>query len=882
MRALQTLRLRLRSLIRRQRVESELDEELRYHVERQIEEYVARGMPEKDARRAAMREMGGLEQRKEECRDARGWGWLDDLAWDTRFALRTLRKAPLFSLTVIGSLALGIGATTAAFSAVNAILVRRLPYPDPDRLVWITHEARRLNETSSSFGVHFEDWSRHAQTVEAIAAFTDAGAILTGAGEPVHQSYLRVSPSFFPILGATMSRGRGFLPEEARSGGEPVVVISHGFWQGRLGSDPNAVGRLLRLDDSDVRVVGVLAPTFRTFTHPGDVWVPLTIDPATVRGGRQQHIRVLARLKPGVALQTAEAELREIVNVHEAGNENFRDGRVRLTRLQDHLASDSPRLLLILLGAVSLILLIACTNVANLLLARAAARQKEHAIFAALGAGRFRLVRRMLTECLILAAAAGALGLVLAFAIVRLSTTLSPPGVFILGLIENVATADLDRQVLAFTMAASLLSALVFGLAPALQFSRPDLTRSLKEGGGRDISARHRTRNVFVVVQVALALVLLIGAGLLLRSFVTLVQVAPGYRPDSLLTFRLELPKARYPEHATRARFQQQVLDRLRAVGGVETAAAATNIPLTGGAGDLFFGTEFFPKSQLQLRNVRVGLSSPGYFHAMGIALRQGRDFGERDMSAVPPVLIVTESLARQVFPNEDPLGKTLPMPTSIFKEPATIVGIVDDVARLSHRERKPELYLPFHQQWNLSTMTVVVRSPLDPAVLMPSLRREVHTLDSQLLIQDVKTMNERLAHSVSYRRFILAMLGLLATIALVLASGGVYGMIAYIVAQRTHEVGIRRALGAQPSDVVRLFVRQGMRLGLWGIALGLVAAVALSRVMTSLLFRGVSPTDPLTFASVAVLFMALVWASCWLPARRATRVAPVVALRQE
>ena len=879
MRALRTLRLRLRSLFRRQRVESELDEELRYHVERLIEEYVSRGLSADEARRAALREMGGLEQRKEECRDTRGWRWLDDLVWDARLAVRALRKAPLFTCIVVASLALGIGATTAVFSAVNAMLVRRLPYPDADRLVWIKHEARRLGDSTLAFGVHFEDWSRHAQTLEAIAAFsgTGAGVILTGAGEPVRWNALRVSPSFFPALGAAMSRGRGFLPEEARPGGEPVVVISHGFWQGRLGGDPNVVGRLLRLDDRDVRVVGVLASTFRTFTSEDDVWLPLMIDPATIRGERQQWMGLLARLKPGVAPETAEAELQRIKNIHEAGNEGFLDGRVRLTRLQDDLASGSQRLLLILLGAVSLILLIACANAANLLLARAAARQREQAILSALGAGRFRLVRRMLAESLILAAAGGALGLALAFAVVRLSAALRPPGTF--GPIENVTTVDLDWHVLTFTMAASLLSALVFGLAPALHFSRPDLARSLKEGGGRGGSARQRTRSVFVVVQVALALVLLIGAGLLLRSFFTLLRVDPGYSADRLLTFRLELPKTRYPEHAARARFQQQLLERLRAVSGVESAAAATNVPLTG-AGDLFFGTQVFGTDRFGSQ-VRVGLTSPGYFHAMGIALRQGRDFGERDTSAVPPLLIVTESLARLGFPGEDPLGKTLPMPAFISKEPATIVGVVGDVAREAHRERKPELYLPFHQHWNLPMMTIVVRSTLDPAVLMPSLRREMHSLDGQLLIQDVKTMNERLATSVAPRRFVLAMLGLLAAVAVILASGGVYGMIAYIVAQRTHEVGIRRALGAQPRDVVRLFVGHGMRLGACGVGLGLVAAITLSRAMTSLLFR-ISPLDPLTFAIVAFLFSCVIWTACWLPARQATRVAPVVALREE
>jgi len=880
MRALQTLRLRLRSLFRRQRVESELDEELRHHVDRLIEENVARGMSADEARHAALREMGGLEQRKEECRDTRGWRWLEDLTWDARFAVRTFRKSPVFSITVIASLTLGIGVTTAVFSAVNAMLLRRLPYPDPDRLMWVTHEGRRLNDSTVVYGVQFDDWRRHTRTLEDIAATAGAGApILRGVGEPVHVGAQRVSPTFFSILGASMLLGRGFLPEEEKPGREPVAVISHGFWQGRLGGDPHVVSRLLRLDDRDVRVVGVLAPNVRIFVS-GAVFLPLIIDP-TMRGDRQDWMAVLARLKPGVARETAEAELQTIKNRHAAGNAGILDGRVRLAPLEDFLVGHSRRLLLVLQGAVSLTLLIACTNVANLLLAHGTTRQRERAVLAALGAGRSRLVRQMLAESLVLASVAGGLGLLLALGLVRLSMALRPPGLF--GPIANVATVDLDPSVLAFTMSASLLSALLFGFAPALRFSRPDLARSLKDGGGRGASSRHRTRSVFLVVQVALAMVLLVGAGLLLRSFVTLLQVETGYQPNSLLTFQLALPKARYPEHVDRTRFQQQLLDTLRTVAGVERVAAATNVPFTG-AGDLFFGTETLKSrygTDLNSPNVRVGLSSPGYFQAMGIALRQGRDFGEQDTSAAPPVVIVTESFARQVFPRGDPLGKTLPMPTSIVKEPATIVGVVDDIAREAHRQRKPELYLPFQQQWNLPRMTVVVRSAQGPAVLMPSLRRQVHSLDDRLVVDNPMTMNARLAHSMGPRRFVLAMLGLLAAVAVVLAAGGVYGTIAYVVAQRTHEVGIRQALGARSSDVVRLFVGQGLRLGLGGVALGLLAAIALSRVIATLLFA-ITPTDPLTFASVAVLFTGLVWVSCWLPARRATRVPPVVALRQE
>jgi putative ABC transport system permease protein len=875
MRILKAMRLRLVSLFRRNQVDQELDDELRYHLDRLIEENLATGMPAEEARFAALRAMGGLEQRREECRDTRGWRWLDDLAWDLRFAFRTLRKSPLFTIAAVVSLALGIGANAAIFSAVNSLLFRPLPYPQPDRLVWIDEEGRSSG-ISSVTGVSVADWSEHSRTLDAIAAYNTEDMTLTGVGEPEQLEAFQVSAGFFPTLGTSMLLGRSFLSTDMRDGAEPVAVLSHRLWHERFGSEPEVVGRSIRLNDRGYRVVGVLPQEFR-FLERRDLWVPLTVNEAELRGPRQMLLEVFARLKPEITREQAATELETIRSAYRENASDLPDGRVRLTPLHDHLlVGGTHRLLLLLLGAVALILAIACANVANLLLARSVVRQKQLAICSALGAGRSRLVRQMLAESGVLALGGGACGLVLAWVLTKVLMVVAPPDTF--GEIWRVATIDIDVWVLCYMLLVSLLSGMFFGLAPALQFSLPDLTGSLKEGARTPFSPRCPTRQVLLVAQVALAVVLLIGAGLLLHSFVNVFRVEPGFRPENLLTLRIEVPYERYPDHAHRARFQQLLLESTAALPGVERVGAITNLPLTG-VGNIATFEEDGGVNGRPIGPVVLGMASSDYFRTMGISLRSGRSFERRDADGASAVAILNETLARDLFPGQDPLGRSIPFP---FEKPATVVGIVEDVRRQGlDGPIMPEMYLPY-QQMSIGLMTLAVRSrTIAPQSLATAVRARVLAVDPEQPVSDVMTMSQRLDDSVAPRRFTLLLLGGFALLALVLASVGIFGVIAYMVTQRTHEVGIRMALGARRGHVLRIFMKQGMALVFCGLAIGVVGAWPLTHVMTAMLF-GITATDPLTFAGAASLLTSVALAACWLPALRATAVDPRVALRQE
>jgi len=874
MRWIQRLRLGLRSLFQSRQVDQELDDELRYHLDRLIDENLADGMPPEEARYAAMRAMGGLEQRKEECRDARGWRWLDDLVSDLRFAPRAFLKSPSFTTVAVASLALGIGVNTAIFSAVNALLLKPLPYPHPDRLVWID-EVGRNDGVSSVRGVTFVDWSQHSRTLDAIAAYNTEDLTLTGVGEPERLAGFQVSAGFFPTLGTSMLLGRNFLSTEARAGGEHVAVLSRSLWQRRFGSEPGVIGRSIRLNDRGYRVVGVLPPEFHFFGRR-ELWVPLALDDQELRGEHQALLETFARLKPGVTREQAVAELETIRSAYEKETPSFVEGRVRLRPLHDYLVGGRYQLLLILLGSVALILVIACANVANLMLARAVVRQKQLAIRAALGAGRSRLVRQMLAESGLLALGGAGCGLVLAWSLTKVLGAISPPDTF--GEIARVATISIDARVLGFTLLASLLSGVLFGLPPALQFSRPNLTSSLKEGGRGVLSPRQRTRQVLLVTQVALSVVLLIGAGLLLRSFVNVLNVEPGFRSENLLTLRISLPDTRYPDHARRVQFQQQLLESVAAVPGVEDAGAITNLPLTGDDIIATFTADGTPNGRL-IGPVVLGMASPDYFRALGVRLRTGRFFEAGDSADTSPVIILSQSLAEILFPGQDPVGRLVPLP--FLKGPPTVVGVVDDVTRQGRDEAiRPELYVPY-QQMSIGLMTLAVRSTLAPQSLATAVRKRVLAIDPDQPVHDVMTMHERLDGSVAPRRFTLLLVGGLALLALLLAAGGVYGVITYLVTQRAHEVGIRMALGARGWDVLRLFVTQGMALAACGVAIGVLAALGLTRVMASLLF-GITATDPLTFVMVAIVLISVTLAACWLPARRATAVDPLVAVRSE
>src|SRR5262245_578635 len=807
----------------------------------------------------------------------------EDMIQDLRFGLRMLLKNPGFTTIAALTLALGIGANTAIFSVVNAMMLRPLPYPDSDRLVWVDYTSSK-NTGGEVLSAHFLNWQEQNQTLEGIAQFEPTTRTLTGAGEPERVETGQISANFFTTLGVQpLPPGRNFTAAEDKTGGERVAILSHGLWQRRYNGDQEIVGKTITLNDSIFTVVGVTPANFRFF-RPFDVWIPLAIDLERDRAnGNNSSQSTVARLKPGVTLEQSRAELDTLLQRYETTGLDGRprtDLRARLVPLQNLLLGDARRPLLVLLGAVGLVLLIACANVANLLLARAGAREKELAIRGALGAGRLRLVRQLLTECLLLAIAGSAAGLLLASWLTASLGSLSSTNTF--GQMGRVAAVTIDLRVLGFTLLITLATGLLFGLLPALRFSRPDLNVSLKEGGlGGGIYGRG-LRSALMVSEVALAIVLLVGAGLLIRSFAKLLAVDPGYRSENLLTARLPSLPQRYKEKQQRVQFYEQTLQRLAALPGVASVGLTLHLPLTSfnwGARLLVEGRSLQKGENPPGANINP--VSPDYFRTMGIGLRAGRLFNDRDDQAAPSVALLSETLARRLFPNEDPLGKRLNVPDT-DAEWTTVVGVVNDIRYTGLDGAIDQaVYLNYRQLPRPYGMELALRGAVDPSSLAPAMRNVVREIDPSLPVYDVMTMNERLSNSVAARRFNLLLLGGFAALALLLAGVGVYGVISYVVTQRTHEVGIRMALGAQSSDVLRLFIKQGMTMVTFGVALGLIGAFSLTRVMRSLLFD-VSANDPLTFACVALLLSLIALLACYLPARRAARIDPLAALRRE
>jgi putative ABC transport system permease protein len=800
---------------------------------------------------------------------------------DIRIGARTLVNDPGFTAIALITLALGIGANTAIFSVVNALILKPLPYPNPDRLVWIG-EASPDRTSDLVPGPHFLEWNEHSEVLQSIAAYNPDSLTMTGAGEPERLEANRVSSGFFAVIGVQPALGRSFLPDEDVPGAAArVAIISHDLWQRRFGSNSNIVGQSVQLDDNSYTLVGVLPARFRFFDHY-DVWLPLALDPARERGNMMVSIlSAFGRLKPGVTLVAAESELEAIRSRFEAArppNHPLFGGQLRLISLHQKLVGDTRRLLLILLGAVSLILLIACANVANLLLSRGVARQKEFAIRAAVGAGRLRLIRQMLTESVLLALSGGALGLFLGFWLTKGLMSVASARTF--GDISRVEAIDIDPRVLGFTLIVSLFTGVLFGLAPAMQISSPALNDSLKESGRGSRFHRGGLRQALMVTEVALSIVLLIGAGLLIRSFANLLGVNPGYRPDSLLTLRIALPEPRYEDRGRRDAFYEEVLQRISTLPGVQSVGAINHLPL----GDFMLAgwlrVPGRPASGYNQPPTPITIVSPDYFRAMGIPLRAGREFTERDNSQTPRVVILSEALAADIFPGEDALGKEVWVPGPGKGNPK-VVGIVGDVRHKGLDQAvTPQVYVPY-QQSPTGAMTIVIRAAASPLDLAPAVRGQVLAVDETLPVYDVQTMQQRLTTSTSPRRLNLSLLGLFALLALALAVVGVYGVIAYVGTQRKHEIGIRMALGAQALDVRRLLIGHGMVFVATGVLLGLGAAWAMTRVLTSLLF-GVSATDPLTFAGVSVLLTTVSLAACYLPARAAARVDPINALRRE
>jgi putative ABC transport system permease protein len=811
---------------------------------------------------------------------------MQTLLQDLRYGLRMLRTSPGFTAVAIVALALGIGANTAIFSVVNAALIRPLPYQDSDRLVVIWEHNRPRNRPRNVISpANFLDWRDQSTLCSQMAAFIDIRLNLTGLDAPEELPAQVATVNLFSLLGASAALGRTFAPNEGIDGQNNVVILSHGLWQRRFGGDPQVIGRTVKLNNNDLTIIGVMPAGFRLFIKhlsltgkAAEAWVPAAWgDSARVRSGRAWQ--ALARLKPGVSFEQAQAEMNTIASRLEEQYPDFNKGwGVNVVPLREQFTGEISTALLVLMGAVGFVLLIACANVANLLLARAATRQKEIAIRTALGAGRGRVIRQLLTESLILASLGGACGLLLAVWGADALLALSPPHLLPLDSVR------LDLRVLSFTFGVSLATGVLFGLIPALAASRLNLNDTLKEGGRETASGAHhaRARHLFVVAEMALSLVLLIGAGLMIRSVLRLQAVNPGFDAESMLTVRLLLPGAKYREDHQRTAFFKQLLERVRALPGVQAASAVDASPF----GTLGSATSFIiagrptpAAGQMPTTDVRV--VDPEFFRVLGIALKAGRTFTEREATEVTHVVVINETMARQYFADQNPIGQRITIRMTDEPVPSEIIGVVGDAKYVGlDVEPRAMAYWP-HPELARNAMTLVVRAERNPLSLAPAVKREVQSMDKDQPISDVQTIEQMLANSMARARFTTLLLGLFAAVAMMLAAVGIYGVMSYAVTQRTHEIGIRLALGARSSDVMRLVVGQGMKLAAAGVVIGLGASLGLTRLLAGLLF-GVSATDPVTFGVITVLLVGVALVACYVPARRAMKVDPMVALRYE
>jgi predicted permease len=867
----------------RGRAEAELDEEIRTHLELEAEQNIESGMSPEEARHAALRAFGNVALSKEDTRMMWGLRWLETLWQDVRFGARTLAKSPGFTAVAVIALALGIGANSAIFSAVNTVLLRPLPFKDPERLVVVWEKGNAdefpLNSTSAA---NFIDWRDQNRVFEGASAMGRASFNLTGGGgEPVRVDGRRVSANLFSLLGVEPRLGRVFLPEEDAPGAGRVVILSYGLWQRRFGSDPGVVGRPVVMNGTSYTVVGVMPPQFQFPSRQDELWVPIAFAPQEAANRGNNSYEVVGRMKPGVSLEQAQTEMSIITaRLKQQYPDVVKTDASVVVSLHEQMVGDIRPALLVLLGAVGFVLLVACANVANLLLARAAVRRKEIALRVALGAGRLRLVRQFLTESLLLAFLGGAAGLLLSFWGVNVLKAFIPEN------ISEVSAIGVDARVLVFTLVVSLLTGLIFGLAPAAQAANMDLNEMLKEGGRDSSSGRsgNRVRGLLVVAEVAVSLVLLVGAGLLINSFVRLRNLDPGFRADNLLTMSIVLPQQKYSDHARRVTFFSELTSRVGALPGVRSAAVTNWIPLTM-QGDTFgVSVEGRPDPGPEKRpDVVTRVVSAAYFDTMGIQLLRGRQFDEGvDREDSMPVAVVSETTARRLWPGEDPLSKRLQPGGADPDGWIQVVGVAKDVRQFDlTAEPRLQMYLPYAQfQWFVPRQ-LVVKTDVEPTSLATAVRKAVWEMDKDQPVSDVRTMEEVLSESIARQRFSALLLGVFAALALALAAVGIYGVMSYAVAQRTREIGIRMALGAQAGSVLRLMIGQGLKLASAGVVLGLAGALLLTRVMSSLLF-GVSATDPLTLVTISLVLVGVALLASYIPARRAAKVDPLVALRYE
>jgi predicted permease len=889
-----TLPLRLRSLFQRNQVEQDLSEELQYHLEQKTKEYVVSGMTPEEARHKARREFGGIEQTKEICRDTRRVSLLETLSQDVRFGLRMLRKSPGFTAVAVLTLALGIGATTAVFSLVSAILLKPLPFPNPDQIVL----PELVSPPGVNLGSDYFPWSQtqfrflaqDSHPFEAVAAFQNDSFNLTGTDVPSFLDGFRVSAEFFPALGISPALGRGFIAEEDRPGHEYEVVLSDRMWREHFGANRAILGKAVRLNGYAYTVVGVMPagfvfpraeelPSSFNFPREAQLWVPLAIPEAPKNG--PSELAVIARVKPGLTIQQAQAGMDLVTKHAEAKDPQWKGWfNSRVVPLTRQVVGDTERPLQLILGAVGIVLLIACSNIANLLLTRSFGRRREFTLRAALGAGRARLIRQLLTESLLIAISAGAISILLANAGIYFVKTFGPAN------LPRLREVTLDLPVFAFALCVSLATGILFGLAPAIGATRENLADSLKEGSQRSgvSPTSPRLRNALLVSQVALALVLVISAGLLTRTFFHLLDANGGFNPDRVLTFQLPLPALKYVDQDHIVVFYQNALGRLRSVPGVQSAGIGETVPMGGeGESTVIRMPDHPAATQKELPFANYTIISPGYLSAVGTPVLRGRDFVEADTADSMPVALVNVAMEKKYWPGQSALGKQVGPGSARFPL-LTVVGVVPDVKHISFREETtPEMYVVYTQrQWpSMLNLRVALRTKADPASMTASVREAIHSIDPDLPLAKVATLTTLVDDSLSQPRFAMLLLASFGLLALLLASTGMYGVISYSVAQRTQEIGIRMALGAERRNVFGMVLGQGAQLAGLGIALGLVAALGVTRLMASFLY-GVQPTDPLTFAIVSLLLGGTALLACYLPARGATRVDPLVALRHE
>ena len=843
-----------------------LDDDIRDHIERETNDNLERGMTPEEARRRAMLTFGNVALAKEDTRAVWNRLWLDRLREDLRFAARLLRGHPAFTVITLTMLALGVGATTAMFSIVNSVVLRPLPFQDPDRLVMLEEKWLPRFPRFEASPLDFLSWKEGCKSYSDIAAFRHLVFNLSDGDRPERLAGLRVTANLFEVLGVAPLLGRSFRSDEDAPGQNQVVLIGHGLWQRRFASDRSVIGRVLRMNGLPFTVVGVMPPAFR-FPREAEIWMPMGFTPEDLKSRNNHVLWGVGRLRPNATVQQAQAEMDLLMpRLHQYS------WRGQVVSFEDHYVGDVRLALGVLFGAAGCLLLIACVNVANLLLARGAARAREMSLRTSLGATRGRIVQQLLTETALLSLLGGALGVALAMGAITLVRTSALPGV------HRLEETSLDPLALIVAMAVSIGTSVLCGLAPALRLSRLDLHDALKAGGrAAGTQGRTRIRNTLVIAEVALAVVLLIGAGLLLRSLWRLLDVPLGFNPRNVLAVTVSLPRAVYPEPYQQLQFAESLLDRLKNAPGIEAVGISTAIPLTGitDVGIAFEGRT----GETGGTTANYFRVTPAYLRVMQIPLIRGRLITEQDTATSPPVVLINETMARRFFNGEDPIGKRLDIAGPTYMR--QIVGIVADTKQESLRTpTPPQVYEPFAQK-STTTLQVLLRVSDNPLHFAEAVRHEVRAIDNAQSISEARLMEDIVARSLTRDRFSVFVLGAFAGLALILAAVGLYGLVAYFVTQRTNEIGVRIALGAEPRGIQRLIVVQSLRMVLIGLGVGLVGAVAVSGILRSLLYE-VKPRDPMTLAGVTILLLGVAIAAAFIPARRAARVDPVLALRAE